>query len=85
MVRARPGGPTRLTEDAAVLAERYGVSAEVAAAAAHVATRPIHENNVGHRMLRALGWTGGGLGASGSGIVEPIAVTLKKGRAGLGQ
>jgi hypothetical protein len=27
-------------------------AAEVAAAAAHVAMAPIHENNVGHRMLR---------------------------------
>ena len=36
-------------------------------------------------LLRALGWSpGGGLGASEQGIVEPIAVSLKKGRAGLG-
>jgi hypothetical protein len=67
-----------------VLQDRYGVSAEMAQAASYVATHPIHENNIGHKMLRALGWRGGGLGTNGGGIVEPIAVSLKKGRAGLG-
>ncbi len=60
------------------------MSAEVAAAAAHVAMRPIHAANIGHQMLLKLGWTGGGLGAAEQGIVEPIPVALKNNKRGLG-
>jgi GT2 family glycosyltransferase len=72
-------------EQQRVLRERYGVSAEVAATASHVATRPIHENNIGHRLLLKLGWNGGGLGANEQGIVEPIAVTVRKKGQALGR
>ena len=49
----------------------------------------IAEDNMGHKLLRGLGWQQGvGLGADGSGIVEPvrgdIAGKLGKDRTGLG-
>jgi hypothetical protein len=49
----------------------------------------IAEDNMGHKLLRGLGWQQGvGLGAGGSGIVEPvrgdIAGKLGKDRTGLG-
>ncbi|KAM3911794.1 NF-kappa-B-repressing factor [Leptodactylus fuscus] len=46
--------------------------------------KPIKEDNVGNRLLRKMGWTGGGLGKEGDGIAEPVAVTEKFNRAGLG-
>lgn len=47
---------------------------------------PIGENNIGARMLRAMGWTTGtGLGACGQGITEPISAGgVKRDRKGLG-
>ncbi|KAJ3176223.1 Angiogenic factor with G patch and FHA domains 1 [Geranomyces variabilis] len=41
--------------------------------------------NVGSRMLQKMGWTAGqGLGAAGDGRVEPVAVSQRMGRVGLG-
>jgi len=45
---------------------------------------PIDEENVGNRLLRMMGWDGGGLGADGSGIATPIKVEIKQDRKGLG-
>lgn len=45
---------------------------------------PIPQNNIGFKLLSKSGWNGGGLGASKQGIVDPIAVTIKKNRLGLG-
>ena len=42
-------------------------------------------NSVGHKLLKLMGWTGGGLGKDGSGIQEPIsAASMRSGRTGLG-
>ncbi|KAJ3161503.1 hypothetical protein HDU86_007285 [Geranomyces michiganensis] len=42
-------------------------------------------SNVGSRMLQKMGWTAGqGLGAAGDGRVEPVAVSQRMGRVGLG-
>jgi len=51
----------------------------VGAGAAH-----IPESNVGHTMLRKLGWTEGGLGREQQGIAHPIEAIIKAGRGGLG-
>jgi len=45
---------------------------------------PVGENNIGNKMLRCMGWTGGGLGANGQGISEPIPQKIKFSRSGLG-
>ncbi|RUS75647.1 hypothetical protein EGW08_016601, partial [Elysia chlorotica] len=44
----------------------------------------IGETNLGNRMLRKMGWSGGGVGKDGAGIVEPVAAHGVLGRAGLG-
>lgn len=45
----------------------------------------LQENNLGFKMLKMLGWSGGALGAEGSGgIVDPISLEIKIGRKGLG-
>jgi len=46
--------------------------------------RPVGEDNLGNRMLRGMGWTGGGLGSKGQGIAEPIPQQIKFSRSGLG-
>jgi hypothetical protein len=33
---------------------------------------PVADNNVGSRLLRLMGWTGGGLGKDAQGIEEPV-------------
>jgi hypothetical protein len=46
---------------------------------------PIPTSNRGHQMLLKMGWSGGGLGASGTGLQNPIMVsTVYAGRLGLG-
>ncbi|KNC47535.1 uncharacterized protein AMSG_02557 [Thecamonas trahens ATCC 50062] len=49
-------------------------------------TTPIPPSNIGHRMLRSLGWDGGQLGSSqvANGLLEPVPVFLKNDRQGLG-
>ncbi|KAI7819640.1 hypothetical protein BC939DRAFT_459837 [Gamsiella multidivaricata] len=45
----------------------------------------ISSDNMGHRMLAKMGWSPGvGLGASGSGIREPVEAVMKRTRRGLG-
>nr|XP_008122385.1 PREDICTED: NF-kappa-B-repressing factor [Anolis carolinensis] len=44
----------------------------------------IKEDNIGNQILRKMGWTGGGLGKTGEGIREPIAVKEQFKREGLG-
>uniref|UniRef100_A0A182J769 Uncharacterized protein n=1 Tax=Anopheles atroparvus TaxID=41427 RepID=A0A182J769_ANOAO len=44
----------------------------------------IKEENIGFKMLQKQGWSGGALGTNEDGILEPIAATMRKGKAGLG-
>ncbi|TPX64897.1 hypothetical protein SpCBS45565_g05565 [Spizellomyces sp. 'palustris'] len=49
-------------------------------------SKPIGEGNIGHRMLKAMGWTEGqALGSEGSqGLVQPVEVLVRSKRSGLG-
>jgi len=42
------------------------------------------DSNIGLRMMKGMGWTGGGLGAQQQGIVKPITADIVIGRSGLG-
>ncbi|CAG5124277.1 unnamed protein product, partial [Candidula unifasciata] len=44
----------------------------------------IGDDNVGNRLLRKMGWYGGGVGKHGSGIVEPVSLSNVLNREGLG-
>lgn len=44
----------------------------------------INSDNKGFKMMKMLGWTGGALGSTGTGIEEPISVQVKVDRKGLG-
>ncbi|KAL1381006.1 hypothetical protein pipiens_013787 [Culex pipiens pipiens] len=44
----------------------------------------IEEGNIGFRMLQKQGWSGGSLGSSEEGILEPIGVQKKNNKVGLG-
>ncbi|KAG8223499.1 hypothetical protein J437_LFUL004967 [Ladona fulva] len=44
----------------------------------------LDDNNVGAKLLKLMGWTGGGLGANKQGITEPILAQEHVKRAGLG-
>ena len=44
----------------------------------------IGDNNVGNKMLRKMGWSGGGVGKDGSGIAEPVSLKTVLNREGLG-
>jgi hypothetical protein len=46
--------------------------------------QPIGQDNVGHMLLIKMGWSGGGLGAQGQGIEEPIQPVIRTHRWGLG-
>lgn len=46
--------------------------------------KQLDEGNIGFRMLQKQGWTGGSLGSNEEGILEPIGVHKKIGKAGLG-
>ncbi|XP_077555340.1 angiogenic factor with G patch and FHA domains 1 isoform X2 [Haemaphysalis longicornis] len=47
--------------------------------------RPLSEDNVGFKMLHKMGWKEGtGLGKEKQGTVEPVKVSTKKSRTGLG-
>ncbi|XP_068243043.1 uncharacterized protein [Palaemon carinicauda] len=45
---------------------------------------PIEDSSVGSKLLKMMGWAGGGLGKDGSGIAEPIKPQHVFGRTGLG-
>lgn len=45
---------------------------------------PVSEDNVGSRLLRLMGWSGGGLGKDAQGIEEPVSIKEHVNRAGLG-
>lgn len=42
------------------------------------------DNNIGNKLLRLMGWTGGGLGKTQQGIHEPVQVQEHVNRVGLG-
>ncbi|KAK8770127.1 hypothetical protein V5799_013406 [Amblyomma americanum] len=44
----------------------------------------LSSENVGHKLLKMMGWTGGGMGKGGSGIVDPVVLKETCGRQGLG-
>ncbi len=44
----------------------------------------IPESNIGSKLLRAMGWKGGGVGKEGTGIAEPVKVEAVINREGLG-
>lgn len=44
----------------------------------------IPSDNVGHKLLTRMGWTGGAIGLAGRGIVQPVMPTEASGRQGLG-
>ncbi len=44
----------------------------------------IGSGNVGYKLLKMMGWSGGGLGKGGSGISEPITAESFNNRQGLG-
>lgn len=46
---------------------------------------PISSNNIGHRMLAAMGWKqGDAIGSKEDGIKEPVKVFMRANRRGLG-
>uniref|UniRef100_A0A1B0DCU7 Uncharacterized protein n=1 Tax=Phlebotomus papatasi TaxID=29031 RepID=A0A1B0DCU7_PHLPP len=47
-------------------------------------TEKIGENNLGFKLLKSLGWKGGGLGSKNDGIVNPVELSVNIGRQGLG-
>jgi hypothetical protein len=65
-------------------------AAEAVAAAAAAAATPSavlaerNPSNFGWRMLREMGWQGGGIGKSGTGIAEPVLAVYNPRRRGLG-
>lgn len=44
----------------------------------------ISDDNIGRKLMKLMGWTGGGLGKSQQGIVEPITIKQQISRQGLG-
>ncbi|XP_065306532.2 NF-kappa-B-repressing factor-like [Dermacentor albipictus] len=44
----------------------------------------IASENIGHKLLKMMGWSGGGIGKEGLGIVEPVMLKETCGRNGLG-
>lgn len=46
--------------------------------------KPMEDSSVGSRLLKMMGWSGGGLGKEESGITEPIRPATVFGREGLG-
>ena len=67
---------------------RYGSGGlqQVDTAAATAMETEISEENVGHKLLRGLGWQhGSGLGADGSGIVAPISAKTVLDKSGVGK
>ncbi|XP_053659603.1 uncharacterized protein LOC128708649 [Anopheles marshallii] len=50
----------------------------------HQPAQCYQQYNIGYRLLQKLGWTGGALGSKQTGILEPIKVSGKFDRRGLG-
>ncbi|XP_071522017.1 uncharacterized protein [Panulirus ornatus] len=46
--------------------------------------KPIEDTSMGSKLLKMMGWTGGGLGKEGTGITEPIRPPEVCGRGGFG-
>lgn len=44
----------------------------------------ISDDNIGKKLMKLMGWTGGGLGKSQQGIVEPVTIKQQISREGLG-
>lgn len=44
----------------------------------------ISDDNIGKKLMKLMGWTGGGLGKSEQGIVEPVTLKQQISRKGLG-
>ncbi|XP_076168254.1 NF-kappa-B-repressing factor [Ptiloglossa arizonensis] len=44
----------------------------------------ISDDNIGKKLMKLMGWTGGGLGKSQQGIVEPVTIKQQISRDGLG-
>ena len=47
-------------------------------------SKEIGNSNIGNKLLRMMGWSGGGLGKGGSGISEPITASAIMNREGFG-
>lgn len=47
-------------------------------------SKPIASDNLGHIILKKIGWNGGGLGINEQGNQDPIKVLIKKNKKGLG-
>ena len=76
--KTRPISKTKPNDRVKQLTEELG--------AIKISEEPIPESNIGHKMLRAMGWTGGGLGKDGTGDTALVANKLQvaQGRKGLG-
>ena len=48
------------------------------------ADKAVGPDSVGHKLLKMMGWSGGGLGKGGSGISEPITAASVINREGIG-
>lgn len=48
------------------------------------APEQITSENIGHKLLKMMGWSGGGIGKEGLGIVKPVMLKETCGRNGLG-
>ncbi|KAG7197024.1 hypothetical protein KM043_017558 [Ampulex compressa] len=44
----------------------------------------ISDDNIGKKLMKLMGWTGGGLGKSQQGIVEPVTIMQHSSKQGLG-
>jgi len=74
-----------VTEDGAPPRSNPGPLVTVSTVTANVASNDqLPDSNIGLKMLKGMGWTGGGLGAQQQGIVEPITSDTVVGRSGLG-